>query len=46
MFNGTDGRKPVGMAEVSLTIGGVGGEYLTKKSLEGSSGDGFVSPAT
>src|SRR5436309_5865724 len=23
IFNGTDGRKPLGMAEVSLTIGGV-----------------------
>src|SRR4051812_38377555 len=26
IFNGTDGRKPLGMAEVSLTIGGGGEE--------------------
>src|SRR3954451_8034804 len=29
IFNGTDGRKPLGMAEVSLTIGGVDNENLT-----------------
>src|SRR5215208_6942409 len=29
IFNGTDGRKPLGMAEVSLTIGGVDEEQLT-----------------
>src|SRR5256886_15381524 len=28
IFNGTDGRKPLGMAEVSLTIGGVDDEHL------------------
>jgi chromosome segregation protein len=28
IFNGTDGRKPLGMAEVSLTIGGVDQENL------------------
>src|SRR5258707_2257224 len=28
IFNGNDGRKPVGMAEVSLTIGGVGHDHL------------------
>ena len=30
IFNGTDGRKPLGMAEVSLTIGGVDEEHLTR----------------
>src|SRR5512136_2374951 len=29
IFNGTDGRKPLGMAEVSLTIGGVDEDELT-----------------
>ena len=29
IFNGTDGRKPLGMAEVSLTIGDVDEEQLT-----------------
>src|SRR5689334_11147827 len=29
IFNGTDGRKPLGMAEVSLTIGGVDEEHWT-----------------
>ena len=28
IFNGTDGRKPLGMAEVSLTLGGVDDENL------------------
>src|SRR5512144_1474113 len=28
IFNGTDSRKPLGMAEVSLTIGGVDEEQL------------------
>src|ERR1700739_1976322 len=28
IFNGTDGRKPMGMAEGSLTLGGVAGENL------------------
>src|SRR3954467_5991690 len=28
IFNGTDGRKPLGMAEVSLTISGVDDEHL------------------
>ena len=31
IFNGTDGRKPLGMAEVSLTIGGVDEEHLTRR---------------
>jgi chromosome segregation protein len=34
IFNGTDGRKPVGMAEVSLTLGGVGGESLKAAGVE------------
>src|SRR6266705_793044 len=34
IFSGTDGRKPLGMAEVSLTIGGVGGEHLTAAGVE------------
>jgi chromosome segregation protein len=34
IFNGTDGRKPLSMAEVSLTIGGVDGEHLTAAGVE------------
>ncbi len=34
IFNGTDGRKPVGMAEVSLTIGGVDEENLHAAGVE------------
>ena len=34
IFNGTDGRKPLGMAEVSLTIGGVSGEHLVTAGVE------------
>lgn len=34
IFNGTDGRKPLGMAEVSLTIGGVDGEHLVAAGVE------------
>jgi chromosome segregation protein len=34
IFNGTDGRKPVGMAEVSLTIGGVDQENLHAAGVE------------
>src|SRR5262245_7171162 len=34
IFNGTDGRKPLGMAEVSLTIGGVDGENLRAAGVE------------
>ncbi|MDB6109710.1 MAG: smc, partial [Pedosphaera sp.] len=34
IFNGTDGRKPLGMAEVSLTIGGVDEEQLTAAGVE------------
>src|SRR5258705_7546666 len=34
IFNGTDGRKPVGMAEVSLTIGGVDDENLHAAGVE------------
>ena len=35
IFNGTDGRKPMGMGEVSLTLGGVGEESL-KRGRRGS----------
>jgi len=34
IFNGTDGRKPLGMAEVSLTIGGVDEENLRSSGVE------------
>jgi len=34
IFNGTDGRKPVGMAEVSLTIGGVDDAHLHAAGVE------------
>ncbi len=34
IFNGTDGRKPLGMAEVSLTIGGVDDEHLKAAGVE------------
>jgi chromosome segregation protein len=34
IFNGTDSRKPLSMAEVSLTIGGVDGENLTAAGVE------------
>src|SRR5215470_14985632 len=34
IFNGTDGRKPLGMAEVSLTIGGVDQENLHAAGVE------------
>ena len=34
IFNGTDGRKPLGMAEVSLTIGGVDQEQLIISGVE------------
>ena len=34
IFNGTDGRKPMGMAEVSLTLGGVGEENLKAAGVE------------
>jgi chromosome segregation protein len=34
IFNGTDSRKPLSMAEVSLTIGGVDGEHLTASGVE------------
>src|SRR6478736_2029889 len=34
IFNGTDGRKPLGMAEVSLTIGDVEGEHLKAAGVE------------
>ena len=32
IFNGTDGRKPLGMAEVSLTIGGVDEENWSPRA--------------
>ena len=34
IFNGTDGRKPMGMAEVSLTLGGVDAENLRAAGVE------------
>src|SRR6478736_1703487 len=34
IFNGTDGRKPLGMVEVSLTIGGVNEEHLVAAGVE------------
>src|SRR6266542_4846728 len=34
IFNGTDGRKPLGMAEVSLTIGDVESEHLKAAGVE------------
>ncbi|MGH7951663.1 MAG: chromosome segregation SMC family protein, partial [Limisphaerales bacterium] len=34
IFNGTDGRKPMGMGEVSLTLGGVDGEDLRASGVE------------
>src|SRR5215510_10030640 len=34
IFNGTDRRKPLGMAEVSLTIGDVEGEHLRAAGVE------------
>jgi len=34
IFNGTDGRKPMGMCEVSLTLGGVGEESLRAAGVE------------
>jgi chromosome segregation protein len=34
IFNGTDGRKPLGMAEVSLTIGGIDEEHLHAAGVE------------
>src|SRR3974377_1178246 len=34
IFNGTDGRKPLGLAEVSLTIGGVDQEHLSAAGVE------------
>src|SRR5207247_11266310 len=34
IFNGTDGRKPMGMAEVSLTLGGVDQEHLRAAGVE------------
>ncbi len=34
IFNGTDGRKPLGMAEVSLTIGDVEEDQLTAAGVE------------
>lgn len=34
IFNGTDGRKPLGLAEVSLTLGGVDQEHLKAAGVE------------
>lgn len=34
IFNGTDGRKPMGMAEVSITLGGVDEDQLRASGVE------------
>jgi len=34
IFNGTDGRKPLGLAEVSLTVGGVDADHLKAAGVE------------
>ena len=34
IFNGTDARKPIGMAEVSLTLGGVDEEHMRAAGVE------------
>jgi len=34
IFNGTDSRKPLGMAEVSLTVGGVDGDQLRASGVD------------
>ncbi|MFO1475566.1 MAG: chromosome segregation protein SMC [Verrucomicrobiota bacterium] len=34
IFNGTDSRKPLGMGEVSLTLGGVDSEHLTAAGVD------------
>jgi chromosome segregation protein len=34
IFNGTDGRKPLNVAEVSLTVGGVEAQYLKAAGIE------------
>jgi chromosome segregation protein len=34
IFNGTDGRKPIGMAEVSITLGDVDEEHLRAAGVE------------
>ena len=34
IFNGSDSRKPLGLAEVSLTIGGVDAEHLKASGVE------------
>lgn len=34
IFNGTDGRKPMGMAEVSMTLGGVDEDHLRAAGVE------------
>ena len=34
IFNGTDARKPLGMAEVSLTVGNVDSEHLKAAGVE------------
>ncbi len=34
IFNGTDSRKPLSMAEVSLTIGGIDAEHLSASGVE------------
>ena len=40
IFNGTDGRKPVGMAEVSITLGEVDEEHLRAAGVEVSYSEG------
>src|SRR6201984_1703476 len=44
IFNGTDGRKPVGMAEVSLTIGGVDEAHLHAAGVEMAYNEGTITP--
>src|SRR5260221_9818664 len=44
IFNGTDGRKPVGMAEVSLTIGGGDDEQILAAGVAGDSKEGNPPP--
>src|SRR2546425_5241570 len=42
IFNGTDGRKPLGMAEVSLTIGGGDEEHLSAAGVAMGYNEGTV----
>src|SRR2546429_5662230 len=42
IFTGTDGRKPLGMAEVSLTIGGFDRDPLKAAGAEMASNEGTI----